>query len=482
MDQLQINQQLLAIWQLLQQNFEYGASIEEISAALPFEMERRTLQRRLEMLQAQGAVNVSGKTKATRYLASAVSYRPRPKIACTAVKVELSGPATLAMQSVSQPLDKRNRVNVNGFFLESYRPNIDNYLTDAERKRLHEMGKTKFTGYAAGTYAKGVMHALVADLSWNSCRLEGNVYSHPETEALFTRGELAEHASDIEHQMVLNHKDAVEFMVNRAEDVRFDSYTLLNLHAILSNNLMLDASRSGKLRTLPVAIAGSTFVPASQARQIEERFHLILEKASQISDPFEQAFFMLVQLPYLQAFSDMNLPVARMAANISLTRNNLMPLSFQDLPAEMYEKALLSVFELNRVDLLKDLFMFTYERSCNRYAQVKHTFGEPDPFRIRYREQVRTVVFDIVSGNMLPDAAGEAITAEASTMPALDQLRFHELVQKELATLHEGNIARYWIRPSEFIVWRATWDTGIADMPSASRVVRMNRFLTAATV
>lgn len=481
MNQMSINQQLIAIWQLLVNNFEYGASVEEISAALPFELERRTLQRRLDLLKEQGAVNMVGKTKSSRYIAAVNAYRPRPKtVEAPKVSITLSGPASLALQALSQPLERRNPVQVNVYFLESFRPNIDHYFTDAERKELQRMGKTKFTGYPAGTYTKGVMHALVADLAFNSCRLEGNSYSHRDTEQLFEKGEWNPNASDLEHQMILNHKDAIEFLANHAQDTGFDPYTLLNLHALLSNNLLMDASHAGQLRALPAVIEGAAYTPAALAKQVQERFSLMLEKASQITDPFEQAFFMLVQLPYLWPFADMNLPVARLAANISLMKKNLMPLAFHHMPAELFQQALLSIYEQNRVELMKELFIFSYAQSCERYTQVKHRHGDPDPFRIKYREQIRTVVFDIVTGNMLRETAMDVISHQAVAMPAADQMRFSELVEKELATLHEGNIARYWIRPSEFMVWKSSWESREQQAVSIPRVVRMEQCRTAA--
>ena len=478
---MSINQQLSAIWQLLVNNFEYGASVEEISAALPFELERRTLQRRLDLLKEQGAVNMVGKTKSTRYIAAVNEYRPRPKVSeASKVSITLSGPASLALQALSQPLALRNAVNVNVFFLESYRPNIDNYFTEAERKQMHILGKTKFTGYAAGTYAKGVMHALVTDLAYNSCRLEGNAYTHQDAEQLFVNGEFSGFASDMEHQMILNHKDAIDFLVNNAQDANFDIYTLLNLHALLSNNLLLDASHAGQLRSLPVNLEDTTYTPTANVRQIEERFKQMLEKALQITDPFEQSFFIMVQLPYLVPFADMNLSVARLAANIPMLKKNVMPLAFHEMPTELFQQALLCVYEQNRVDVMKDLFMFAYQQSCERYTHVKHRNGEPDPFRIKYREQIRTVLFDIVTGNMLQDAAAGAIEQHASAMPPCDLLRFTELVEKELKALHEGNIARYWIRPAEFMVWKAGWESGGSTSIIGSRVVRMEQLITAA--
>ncbi len=112
-------------------------------------------------------------------------------------------------------------------------------------------------------------------------------------------------------------------------------------------------------------------------------FDMILEKVAQIEDPFEQALFMMVHLPYLQPFEDVNKRVARLAANISLNRQNLVPISFIDVPDSLHIKGILCVYELNRVELLKDVFLWAYERSSARYSALRQSLGEPDPFRLK---------------------------------------------------------------------------------------------------
>jgi hypothetical protein len=104
--------------------------------------------------------------------------------------------------------------------------------------------------------------------------------------------------------------------------------------------------------------------------------------ATAINDPFEQAFFVMVQLPYLQPFDDVNKRVSRLAANIPLIKCNLAPPSFTDVPRQTYTEAVLGVYDLNTIDLLKDVFMWAYERSAARYAAVRQSLGEPDPFRL----------------------------------------------------------------------------------------------------
>ena len=113
----------------------------------------------------------------------------------------------------------------------------------------------------------------------------------------------------------------------------------------------------------------------------------------------------MVQLPYLQPFDDVNKRVSRLAANIPLIKGNLSPLSFADVPQQTYTEAMLGVYELNQVDLLKDVFIWAYERSASRYAAVRQSLGEPDPFRLRHRAALRALVGEVVRGRMDKKAA-----------------------------------------------------------------------------
>ncbi|MFN2375274.1 MAG: Fic family protein [Candidatus Binatia bacterium] len=258
--------------------------------------------------------------------------------------------------------------------------------------------------------------------------------------------------------MILNHKEALEFLVNSAEDVGFHRYTILNLHALLANNLLADPTATGRLRRIGVGIEQSVFHPLEVPQQIEECFDQLLATTEAIRDPFEQAFFFMVQMPYLQPFDDVNQRVSRLAANIPLLKANLVPLSFTDVPRSIYTEAILGVYELRRVDLLKDVFVWAYERSAARYTAVRQSVGEPDPFRMRHRENLRRVVREIVLGPLNRQAAirhlalwtvGKVDTAECD--------RFREMAEDELLGLHEGNFARYQLRPSEFTAWQDVW-------------------------
>ncbi len=347
-------------------------------------------------------------------------------------------------------------------FLDSYQPGVSFYLSHDERVHLAKVGKPQMSEQPAATYAKQILNRLLIDLSWNSSRLEGNTYSLLDTKRLIEFGEEVEGRDRMEAQMILNHKDAIEFLVGEADDIGFNRFTILNLHAMLANNLLADETAAGRLRHIAVGIERSAFHPLEVPQLIEECFDQILATTAAIEDPFEQTFFFMVQLPYLQPFDDVNKRVSRIAANIPLIKNNLAPLSFTDVPRRTYTEAVLGVYETNKIDFLKDMFIWAYERSATRYAAVRQSLGEPDPFRLQHRDAIRTVVRDVVRRAMgRKDAVARIVTYARDNVDATDHERFREVAENELLALHEGNFARYQIRPAEFEAWRRVWNRAI---------------------
>lgn len=431
-----------------------GASAAQIAEALVNPGARRTLQYRLRALVDAGRLQLTGDGRAARYHLGGEAI-PQPE-AADIVPLSPEGQALLAY--VRQPVAMRQPVGYDRAFLDSYRPNETYYLTQEHRNHLATVGKPQIEAAAAGTYAKQILNRLLIDLAWNSSRLEGNTYSLLDTRRLLDFGEAAEGRGQLEAQMILNHKDAIEFLVANADDIGFNRYTILNLHALLANNLLADPAAVGRLRHIIVGIDGSTFHPLEVPGLIEECFDQLLATAAAINDPFEQAFFVMVQLPYLQPFDDVNKRVSRLAANMPMIRANLAPLSFTDVPGDLYTRATLGVYERNDVALLRDVFLWAYERSAARYAAVRQSLGEPDPFRLRYRERLRDIVRDVVRGPMDRKTARAHLAATArDDIPAADQEQFIEVAETELLGLHEGNFARYQVRPSEFSAWRLVW-------------------------
>ena len=457
------DEDLLAIESVLHRH-PGGASAQKIQAELSPQTPQRTLQYRLRYLTTHGRVVRDGEGRWAKYhLPAAAPAADKPNAPELTGRDDAIIPISKAGRAVQDylrpPPEARKPAGYNRDFLDAYRPNVTAYLSAAERAHLTEVGGANVREQSAGTYAKHILNRLLIDLAWNSSRLEGNTYSLLDTKRLIELGEEAQGREHLEAQMILNHKDAIEFLVGSAEEIGFNRYTILNLHALLANNLLADPAAAGRLRHIAVGIERSAFHPLEVPHLIAECFDQILATAVAIKDSFEQAFFVMVQLPYLQPFDDVNKRVSRLAANIPLIKGNLSPLSFVDVPRATYTEAMLGVYELNKIDLLKDVFVWAYERSAARYAAVRQSLGEPDPFLLRHRAHLREVIGEIIRGRMnKKDAVAHILAWSTDKIDPADQPRFTEAVERELMSLHEGNFARYQIRPSEFAAWREIWE------------------------
>ncbi len=431
-----------------------GADLKFISAAMGGNIPHRTLQYRLRYLAERGRVVTEGRLRGMKYLpASAVDT------ATEAESLALSRAAHDIQKNVSRPVLSRKIVGYNRDFLDSYRPNKSAYFSEAERRRLHEIGSVQTGHLPAGTYARNILDRLLIDLSWNSSRLEGSTYSILDTRRLIAFGKEAQGKDRVEAQMILNHKDAIEFLVDNADEIGFNRSTVRNLHGVLANNLLPDPQAAGRLRQIEVEIGQSTFQPLVVPQLIEECFNQILDTAMAISDPFEQSFFVMVHLPYLQPFEDVNKRVSRLAANIPLIKANLIPLTFVDVPKDQYVQAILGVYELNKVELLRDIYLWAYKRSAERYAAVRQSLGEPDPFRLKHRNALREVVRTIVKEQFdRPTAFRYLETWTIENLVEDDRDEFQRVAEDEILALHEGNFARYQVRSSEFEAWQKVWE------------------------
>ncbi|MBX9831574.1 MAG: Fic family protein, partial [Burkholderiaceae bacterium] len=354
--------------------------------------------------------------------------------------------------AISQPRHLRKPVGYQLDFLSQYHPNDTAYLPRELREQLHGLGRSPAEQTPAGTFAKDILNRLLIDLSWASSHLEGNTYSRLDTERLIAFGQAAEGKNALETQMILNHKQAIEYLVLNPENARVNTDTLIALHAFLSDGLMDDPAAVGRIRRRAVEIGGSVYLPIALPQRLEELFGIVTQMAAEITDPFEQAFFLMVHLPYLQPFEDVNKRVSRLAANIPFIRHNLCPLSFIDVPQQAYVDGMLGVYELNRVDLLRDVFVWAYERSCQQYVAVKQNLVPPDIFRLRHRQALAEVIGAIVrQGDPLTEQAVKS--RMPSSVPAADQEHFVQLTLAEFGALHAGNAVRFGIRPLEFGEW-----------------------------
>jgi len=424
--------------------FDDGATVEQIEVTV--KVPRRTLQRRLGELAQSGRLRATGGRKHRKY------HVPR-RDAETPDQLAVSDAGDLVRGLIRRPLIARAPVGYNPGFLESYLPNVTAYIDLAMRTRLHSLGRTAGPERPAGTYARQILSRLLVDLSWASSRLEGNTYTRLDTQNLIELGRQAPGKDQREAQMILNHKAAIEMLVENVDEVGFNRYTICNLHALLADNLLPDPSAAGRVRRIDVAISGTVYQPLAIPQRLDELFELLLRKTAAIEDPFEQAFFIMVQLPYLQPFEDVNKRVSRLAANIPFIRQNLAPLSFVDVPDRDYVDGLLAVYETNRIELARDVFLWAYERSCQRYTVVRDALPQPDPLRLRNREQLIEIVNTIVRDDLpIEEATVRGLATPIATPDDLEQLI--AMAISELHGLHEGALARFRLRLSEFNRWR----------------------------
>jgi hypothetical protein len=346
-------------------------------------------------------------------------------------------------------------------FAADYEPNITFYLPASLRRNLAEIGYVGMSELPAGTYLRQLMNRLLIDLSWNSSRLEGNTYSLLETQRLLEEGVGADGRGVAETQMLINHKAAIEMLAEYPAEIGFNRYSICNLHALLAHNLMPDPADNGRIRTMPVGISGTVYHPLAVPQKIEECFDMLLAKAEAIVDPFEQAFFTMVHIPYLQPFGDANKRVSRIAANIPLMRHNLCPLSFVDVGKDDYIAGLIGVYELNRVEVLREVFVHAYEESCIRYGVIRGEMGSPDRIAIGYRMELKDLAREVVVKRMTkPQAADFLRRWTAKNITASDREHFLELIEERLLSLHANNLVRIKVRPSEFDAWWPAWSGG----------------------
>lgn len=426
---------------------------------------QRTVQRWLNELVEGRFVVATGKGRATVYgLVSSEEILGISGVVGAGDTYEsymsLSDEGREIIAYVRRPRQMRLPVGYNRRFLEDYRPGITEYLPKELRDQLRIIGTPPAHEQPAGTFARDILSRLLIDLSWASSRLEGNTYSRLDTQRLIELGQAAEGKDALETQMILNHKAAVELLVNEADGVDFVPFTLFSLHALLSDGLLADQSACGRIRRRPVDIGGSVYRPVAMPQTVDELFRIVLSRAREIADPFEQAFFVMVHLPYLQPFEDVNKRVSRLAANISLIRSNLCPLSFIDVPEQAYVDAILGIYEMNRIELLRDVFVWAYERSCQQYLAIRQELKPPDPFRLRYRLALGETVREMIRHRIKPnrDAVAKHIPASVA---GEDIDTFISLVLDEFKNLHEGNAIRFGIRPSEYSAWLERKNSGL---------------------
>ena len=379
-------------------------------------LSKASLNRYLLKLSGSGQLHIIGEGKTTRY--------------------RLNPPAGVA----SAPVTYQRQ------FVDQYQPNISQLLPEGLAQALYHEGRLRGQ-FPASTYARKVLEQLLIDLSWTSSRLEGNRYTLLATQELFRLGHEPANP-DPDAIMLLNHKDAIEFLVDATPGYGLTSLVVRNVHAMLMNNLLHQTEALGTIRQKIVNISDTVYLPAQNPHLLGEMLELIIDKARAVKNPVEAAFFLWLNLAYLQPFEDGNKRVSRVCCNIPLMLYNCAPLSFLDVDPFDYAQAMMAVYELNRVEMAAELFAWTYRRSIRKYSVIIEAMGMPDPLRARYREVLGDAVRQVVE-------SGRSIEQAMQQLPIApdDQIAFANMLQLDLRSLDVFNCARYRLSLAKTEEW-----------------------------
>jgi Fic family protein/predicted transcriptional regulator len=430
--------------------FKEPVKFREIHAALNHVYPERTLRRWLAELCKQDIIKKTGAKKGTHYQIA----NNEDELVDSSFQQYLSTAARISIDYVQQPIFNRTPVTYNDDWIKSYIPNQSYFLPEKLRLELAKLGKSNLTNECAGTYARQIYNRLLIDLSYNSSRLEGNTYSLVDTEKLVMQGIGRQDKLDEERVMILNHKEAIRYLVEHAQEIEINSTSICTLHYLLADGLVLP-EYSGHVRNQGVRIGVSTYHPLEDPRQLTIRLAEICKKASLILEPFEQSLFLLAHIAYLQAFIDVNKRVSRLSANIPLIQHNLVPLLFNDIDKAYYANAMIAIYELNDISALVDIYCFSYRRSCEQYKVTRQVIGF-DEIRVRYRKIRREIIRHIIIQKLTENEINSYVQSQSRALiQKNNQADFIQTVYKDLKTISLSQVQGMGISRQQLEQWLA---------------------------
>lgn len=332
-------------------HYHPGSSRSEIETGVRLMESAATVKRILASLAKVGSVTVSGQGRATRY--------------------DLSPQALVTMDIDIDTYFRKEtdeREIQTGFHFELINeilPKVE-LFTAEEKERLDGL-QAQFTrnleSLSPNEYRKE-MERLGIDLSWKSSQIEGNTYSLLETEKLLKEKQTASGKTKEEAAMLLNHKDALDFILADPEYLKeLTVRRLEELHALLTKELAVDKG----IRKRRVGITGTNYLPLDNEYQIREALEDSCRLINGKENVFEKALLTLILLSYIQAFADGNKRTARIASNAILIAHRHCPISFRTVDSVDYKKAMLLFYEQNNLSAFKKIFIDQFAFAVQTY-------------------------------------------------------------------------------------------------------------------
>jgi Fic family protein len=324
---------------------------QEILDGLNLDISVATLRRKLQELVAEDLINAIGELKSRKYEISNGYNIIRP------IDVE---------QYFEKEIDERIiQDKFNSDLISQTLQNIS-IFTNTELDHLNilqEKFKSNSSKLSKSEY-KNELERLAIDLSWKSSQIEGNTYSLLETERLLKDKETAAGKTKDEATMLLNHKDALDFIIRNPNYINpLTVSSIEDVHSLLVKEL--DISRN--IRNRRVGISGTNYKPLDNEFQIKEAVESMCTLINSKKNVFEKALLSLVLISYIQPFSDGNKRTARIISNAILINNHFCPISFRTIDSIEYKKAMLVFYEQTNISPFKKVFIGQFEFAVNTY-------------------------------------------------------------------------------------------------------------------
>ncbi len=327
------------------------SSSKKIFDNLPLHISYATLKRVLTKLLSEASIESIGKGRGTKYIISS-TYKLLESIDLDKYyEKEIDDREineSFNLEIITETLKKHS------VFTKSELEKLINLQKDY-KTNIEQLSKTEY---------KKELDRLAIDLSWKSSQIEGNTYSLLETERLIKEKETASGKTKEEAIMLLNHKDALDFIIENLDYLHPLSVAKIeDIHSILLKELAVERN----LRRRRVGISGTNYRPLDNEFQILEALKSTCDLINSKESIFEKALLALVLISYIQPFMDGNKRTARIVSNAILMNDNYCPLSFRTVDSIDYKKAMLLFYEQNNISRFKEIFITQFEFAVKTY-------------------------------------------------------------------------------------------------------------------
>jgi Fic family protein len=326
-------------------------SSKDIHDGISTSISYATVKRVLSKLTNDNLLTIEGKGKGTKYLISSAYKLLQPINLDEYYKQEIDERTIIENFNFQLIQDTLTKVNV--FTVDEL-----NRLIALQNKYTHNISQLTELEF------QKELERLAIDLSWKSSQIEGNTYTLLETERLIKERETASGKTKEEASMLLNHKEAIDFVIANPDYLGPLSIAKIeDIHSILTKELNIDKN----IRKRRVGISGTNYKPLDNEFQILEALKETCDLVNNKTNVFERALLILVLILYIQPFADGNKRTARIVSNAILMNSKHCPLSFRTVDSIDYKKAMLLFYEQNNITKFKEIFIEQFEFAVNTY-------------------------------------------------------------------------------------------------------------------